>query len=455
VNLPIRVRLTLWYSAILVGALLLFSFTVFEVTTRSLTRNLDSSLTQRATHIESAVEVEHGTITLPHGEEQADEPLIPTILFSPSGRVLLGSPPPAARAWLAGHPLARVHGDVFASTGGIRVLVRPARHDGRFVGYLLAWQSLNTVDSARDTLLLVILVAAPLLLAVAILGGLALARRALKPVAEITQVASTISVTDLHRRVPVGPVRDELGALASTFNTMIGRLEAAVQRERSFTADASHELRSPLAVIRAEATLALDHPRHPEDYQRALATIDDEAATMEELLAALLMLARVESAPFERDPVALAAIAGEAIAQGRQAVGRSDVRIDCNVAEDLEVAGSEPLLIRAVRNLVENALKVSAPGDTITVCGKRENGSAVLSVADQGPGIAPEHLERIFEPFYQVASARTPGQSHGLGLAICRRIVEAHSGSVSVQSDPGHGAVFRISLMAVSADAPG
>jgi signal transduction histidine kinase len=446
VNLPIRVRLTLWYAAILAGALLVFSIAVYIVTTRALTSNFDSSLRQRAAHIESDIEIRHGIVTLPHGEEQADDPLIPTIIFSSTGRPLLGTITPTIRSWVAGHPLNRVRGDLFADTAGIRLLVRPVREDGRFNGYVLAWESLSTVDSAHDTLLLVILLAAPLLLAIAILGGLALARRALKPVAEITQVASGISVTDLHRRVPAGPARDELGELAGTFNSMIGRLEAAVQRERSFTADASHELRAPLAVIRAEATLALERPRGPEEYQRALATIDDEAADLEDLLAALLMLARVESTPFEREPIALAAIAAEAVVQARQAVDRADVRIECEIGPDLFVAGSEPLLIRAVRNLVENALKVSPEGGSVCVRGRREGDAAVLTVTDQGPGIAPEHQERIFEPFYQVAPARTPGPSHGLGLAICRRIVEAHGGSVSVESVPGTGATFRIAL---------
>jgi signal transduction histidine kinase len=449
VNLPIRVRLTLWYTAILAGALLLFSITVYVVTNRALTRNLDSSLTQRAAHIESMIEVEHGTITLPRGEEQADEPLIPTVLFSPSGRPLLGTVPAAARGWLAAHPLTGIHGRVFATTGGIRVLVRPAFHDGRFVGYVLAWQSLSTIDSARDTLLLVVVSAAPLLLLVAILGGLGLARRALEPVAEITRVASGISVTDLHRRVPTGTTRDELGTLASTFNTMIARLEGAVQREKSFTADASHELRSPLAVIRAEATLALDRPRAVDEYQRALAAIDDQAAAMEDLLAALLVLARAGSMPLAQEPATLADLAADAIAEARQAVNLPNARVDCAVPAHLCVAGSEALLTRAIRNLVENALKVSGPEDPVCVRGWRENQTTVLTVSDRGPGIAPEHQERIFEPFYQVAGARTPGQSHGLGLAICRRIIEAHSGTITVDSSPGRGATFRLDLPAL------
>jgi signal transduction histidine kinase len=235
---------------------------------------------------------------------------------------------------------------------------------------------------------------------------------------------------------------------------MIDRLQSAVERERRFTADASHELRAPLAVIRAEATLALDRPRSPDEYQRALALIDDQAEATQELITELLSLARADSGPDgERQTVPFDRVVAAAVEQCRLLQEQGGVRIDARLAEDLLVKASMPLLTRAIRNIVDNAIRVSRPGDAIGIRTWREGERVVMTVEDGGPGIPPEHQEHVFDPFYQVSMARTPGESHGLGLAICKRIVEAHGGHVHVSSMPGAGACFRIDLPAASLQA--
>lgn len=449
-GLPIRFRLTLWYSALLAAALATFSITIYLVVANILVSDLDSSLNQRMNHLQQEVAVAHGRISLPHGEEQADQPLIPAILLSPSGRVLLGTVPVDVRAWLTRHPLARLGASTLASAGAIRLLIRPFVQRRHIAGYVLVLGSMAPVDSARHSLLLVLIAACPLLLIVASLGGVALAGRALRPVVDLTHVASSISGHDLRRRVPVGSAHDELSELATTFNAMIDRLQGAVQREKSFTADASHELRSPLAVIRAEATLALEHRRPETAYQQALATIDDQAAAMEDLIAALLMLARLETTSgFEQEPLDVARLVTAAVEQARQSVEQPDVAIACDLAEGLLVEGSEPLLKRAISNVVENALKVSSAGDAIDIRTRLEGTCIGITITDHGPGIATEHQTRIFDPFHQVEQSRTPGSSHGLGLAICRRMVTVHGGEVTVESEPGKGSTFRITLPAL------
>jgi signal transduction histidine kinase len=234
---------------------------------------------------------------------------------------------------------------------------------------------------------------------------------------------------------------------------MIDRLQAAVERERRFTADASHELRAPLAVIQAETTLALEHPRTVDEYRRALSVIDEQTEAMEQLVTELLLLARVESTPQQREALPLSSVVDAAVDECRIRMERSEVRVDVDVREELLVRGSPTLLARAIRNIVDNAVKVSAPGDTVQVQARREKDRVVLTVRDNGPGIAPEHQDHIFEPFYQVSPARTPGESHGLGLAICRRIVGAHEGHVDVRSAPGQGACFHIDLPAAEGEA--
>jgi signal transduction histidine kinase len=227
---------------------------------------------------------------------------------------------------------------------------------------------------------------------------------------------------------------------------MIERLEAAVERERRFTGDASHELRAPLAVIRAETTLALEHDRDPDNYRRVLQTVDEQAREMQDLVSALLMLARLESTPFEQEPVDLRDVVEQAVEGARTSVVREDVAIECTVAPALETSGSDQLLTRAVRNILENALKHSAGGGVVRVAATATDASVHLTVEDSGEGIASEHRTRIFEPFYQVAPSRTPGTSHGLGLAICRRIVEAHGGGIEVEAVVPSGARFIVTL---------
>jgi signal transduction histidine kinase len=446
-NLPIRLRLTLWYSALLAGALLLFSVIIYLVMAQALVGNLDTSLRDRIRAVQVEVKKVSGRLTIPGGEEQTDEPAVPVILLTPSGRILRGGAPPSVSLWLRRHHSRLRPGLNLYGAGTVRLATSPVNVHGHLAGYVLAWQSTKSADAAKHSLLVVLLAAGVAFLAVAGLGGLALARRALEPVAHLTQAASAISATDLRRRVQVGSARDELSELAATFNAMIDRLEAAVERERRFTADASHELRSPLAVIRAEATLALDHPRPASEYRQALATVDEQAAAMEDLSGALLMLARVEASPaVEGESVNVAYLVTSAIEQARPSVPGPDVTIDCQIPGDLAVAGSPPLLTRAVRTVIENAIKVSRAGDTIHMHAAQEGDQVALTIKDEGPGIDAGQQERIFEPFYQVTSARTPGDSHGLGLAICRRIVTAHGGNVAVESRPGQGACFRIVL---------
>jgi signal transduction histidine kinase len=313
------------------------------------------------------------------------------------------------------------------------------------------WQPLKSVTEARHSLLLVLLAIGPILLGVALVGGWALAGRSLAPVVQVTDAAAAISVSDLSRRVPVSPAPDELSRLAATFNAMIERLHSAVERERRFTADASHELRAPLAVIRAETTLALDRPRDPGEYRRSLAMIDEQAGEIEELIAELLFLARAESATHQQmETVPLSRIATEAAEQCRLQLEQANVRADVKVPDELLVSAASPLLTRAIGNLIHNAAKVSAAGDVVLVCGRREEGRVVLSIEDHGPGIPEEHLGHIFEPFYQISPSRTPGESHGLGLAICQSIISLHGGRVRASSTPGQGARFEIDLPAPS-----
>lgn len=445
--LPITLRITVWYSGLLAGALLLFSLTVYLLMADTLVGNLDTSLQERVSQVATTVDVRGGQIALPVRGDGTDSPAIPAAIRAPSGRAVGYPVPGVIRAWLGAHPGA--FGDRFQawSVDHLRVATGPLGTRGHIIGHVLVWHSLRSVEEARHSLFLVLAGAVPALLVIAGLGGFALARRALVPVATLTATASRISATDLRQRVPVGLVHDELSELAATFNAMIDRLEAAVERERRFTADSSHELRAPLAVVRAEASLALERVRSPAEYRRALQVIDEQAGAMEELVSALLLLTRVESL---RTPVtevvAVERLVVTAIGQCDPCGGHPNVTIRHEVASDLMVRGAAALLTRALRNVIDNAIKLSPPGGQIHIDGCREGGNAVVRIRDQGPGLTVEDQRHVFEAFFQVCSARTPGESHGLGLAICHRIVQAHGGQVTVSSNLGEGTTFVMTL---------
>ena len=310
---------------------------------------------------------------------------------------------------------------------------------------MVVWQSTQSNDQALQVLAIVMAAAGVGTLVLAGFGGVVVARRALAPVAQITRTASGISATDLSRRVPVEPARDELGELATTFNSMIERLESAVRRERRFTGDASHELRSPLSVIMAEASLARERRISGQEYDRVLRVVQEQAKSMQELISALLTLARAELMQGEAQVVGLRELVERAAGQ---VCGERDVRVAIRVPDECVVDGQPALLTRAIRNLLDNAVKASAAGAVVEVDGFCEGVWVVPRVQDHGRGIAPALWERVFEPFYQVEEARTPGDSHGLGLSICRRLTEVHGGEVRVVPCGGEGACFEMSLPA-------
>ncbi|HLU58431.1 MAG TPA: ATP-binding protein [Pseudonocardia sp.] len=291
--------------------------------------------------------------------------------------------------------------------------------------------SLHPAAAALDTLRSVLLPGVPaLLLLVAGLTFIAVGR-ALAPVSAIRRELADITATDLHRRVPVPEARDEIRLLAETTNRTLDRLEHAVDRHRRFVADAAHELRSPLAVLRTRLEVAPPQPLTTE----ALADVD----RIQRLTADLLLLARLDAGePAEHEEVDLGQVAAEEAARARP---RSDVRVDLRIGPGIVVRGSAEQLRRLVANLVDNAVRHAAGAVTVRLAAR--GGEAVLDVCDDGPGIPPDQQAAVFDRFTRLdeARARDAGGS-GLGLAIARDIAVRHAGTLAVAGGPP-GAVLR------------
>lgn len=289
-------------------------------------------------------------------------------------------------------------------------------------------------------------------------AGWVVAGRVLAPIDRITAVARDIQATDLSRRIDLHGPDDELRRLAGTFDGMLARLDAAFASQRRFVQDASHELRNPLAVIRTNLDVALADPDASADDLRATAEVARRATErMAVLVEDLLAHATDEARPDRRRPLDLAdAVVGPVVAEHVAAAESAGVDLVVDVGPGLVVVGDAASLRRALANLLANALAVAPDGSVVRVEGGAEPGEVALTVADEGPGIAPEHHAAVFQRFWRGADAAT-GSGAGLGLAIVRQIVEGHGGRVELASAPGAGARFHLRLPAAptpSAPAP-
>jgi heavy metal sensor kinase len=291
----------------------------------------------------------------------------------------------------------------------------------------------------------------PLVLATASLGGDWISRRALSPVDEITRTAQSISVRSLSMRLPVPPTGDELQRMSETWNAVLERLEATVNRIRQFTADASHELRTPIALIRATADLALQRKRSTEDYQKALANIRDEAERMTELVESLLALARSDAngLVLPRAAVDVNGIVRDVISSNLALAESQGVVLSTDLAEFLPpVIGNAAALRRLLLSLVDNAIKYTPANGHVAVRTSTTANEVLLTVEDTGSGIEPEALPHIFERFYRADTTRSFGSGAGLGLSIAQAIAEAHGSIITVESSAAVGSRFHLSLRA-------
>jgi len=309
------------------------------------------------------------------------------------------------------------------------------------------------LDQINQTLVLFrgyLLMFAPLLLVAAACGGGWLSRKALSPVDAITRSARTVNATNLSDRLEKLTTGDELQRLSDTLNEMLGRIEHAFIRVTQFTADASHELRTPIALIRAEAEIALRRSRGDAEYREALRHILLEAERTTGLIEELLSLARADSG---REALRITSVDLSAMVRGvsehwRELMATRDLTFTCQeTGEAIAVLGDRNALQRLLTVLLDNAAKYTPAPGTVELLLETTNSSAVIRVRDSGIGIALEDQPKIFERFYRVDKARSrASRGAGIGLAIAQWIVQQHRGSITVQSSPGKGSTFVVEL---------
>ncbi len=456
--MSIRARLTAWYVGVLTIAIVTLASASVWLSTQSVIRAADIGLRARVEGVRDFLDNPHTRLSIEdlrdefseYAELTRGEALLEVV--NGSGVVLCR---PAIPGWIE---MADRNAQ-FASSGDVRPADRllgrlPFRvasahlsSHGQIYRVTVA-APMGPAYEALDRFHRLLFVLLPGVIVLAGVGGYWISRRALAPVDQVTRAVQAITVQNLDQRLELPPADDELRRLASTFNHVLARLESAVADIVRFTADASHELRTPVSLIRTTAELALRHERAPEDYRTALAEVGSHTRHMSELVDDLLVLARTDAGiePRETSPLDLREVATEACRDVAEVASRRSVTVGVDVPADrICVDGDAVSLRRLLLILLDNAVKYSIPGGEVRlrldVTRTGQDGmSAVVEIVDEGIGLDASETTRVFERFYRGTRARQHApDGTGLGLAIAQTIVNRCHGSIELTSSNGNG----------------
>lgn len=447
--LGLRTRFMLWSSLVLAASLAAGFGWVHYGLRRVLDARDEALLNRKAVELLAGVAQygPEGTAGLEaeiRREVLADESQGLIVVLSEPNRTLVAPDTDAARRLAAYRAPAGPPVTVSLDDTGLhhRVLVARPRHGDSTLTLGISLSETERTLAAFDRLVAGGALAFLLLSAA---GGLILSRLALRPVAASIRAARRIAPEDLTERLPLTGADDELDELAMTINDLLDRLAAYHAQVIRFTADASHELRSPLAAMRAAVEVVLQSPRGPEDYRNVLATLGEQCERLTALVNGLLLLARADAGEIaiRRESVDLSALTGDVIDMFDPLAEERGLRLIGVIGPTVIVSGDPSRLRQLVTNLVDNSIRFTEPGGSVTVRVRGDADRAQVVVADTGIGIPAEHLPHIFERFYQADASRACGG--GLGLSICRWIVKAHGGTIEARSGGG-GAEFVVTL---------
>jgi heavy metal sensor kinase len=465
--MPLRsigARLTLWYIGILALTLLLVGAVTYGLLLYSLSHDVNVALQGIAQVIASQVRSQ-GNVSPPANVEELFRRFFG---FDPSNRYFemfdseghqrenrqqAPKPLPVSPKALenALHGIATF--ETLTSPNSaypVRVLIAPLVEGGRVVNVVQVGIPLENMMKTLRRFDLVMAAAFPLGLLLAGGGGWLLARRALRPVDRMTQAALRISSERLQERLPETGTGDELDRLAGTLNAMLGRLDDSFRQIRQFSADASHELQTPLTILKGEIEVALRSNRTPKEYQQVLHSNLEEIDRISRLVGGLLVLARADAGVLRLDlqPVDLAELGSELIGRMQWLAEEKSITLRFESEAPVFIQGDKEHLQRLLLNLVDNAIKYTQPGGQVTLSLDCRADQARLSITDTGIGLTPSEQEKIFTRFYRSAEAKSQGGGAGLGLCLAKSIAEAHGGAIEVTSIPGQGSTFTVDFPA-------
>lgn len=442
----LRQRLILWHAAVFAAGLLAFACVVWLGARHILEAEIERWLNTQADGLDRFVHLElKGTDEASVVEEAREFSTgLPqgsgVQLRRQTGALLLARPPAQITA-------LQDSNSVLVQGRRARVIRRKTIIEGQAFELLL-WRSYEDVDATLWQLARLLATLTPVFLALSVLGGWLLSRRTLRPVDDLTLAARSVSLSRLSERLPVPESKDELQRLCIAWNEMLSRLEESANRLKRFTADASHELRTPVAVIRAAAELAIRQDREPAAYRQALVNIRELSVEMGQLVDNLLSLARAEELQLRSSfvPVDLREVVRDTEVRVRPVAEAKGLALSITLPESpATVMGDPASLRRFLHLLADNALKFTqAPGQIGIGVGARAD-KWIVQISDTGIGIQPDDLPRIFDRFFQADPSRSVAGS-GLGLSLARWIADAHEASIEVRSEPAQGSTFCVAF---------
>jgi len=444
-HVPIRIRLTLVFAvamAVVLAAMGLFLYLRLGV---ALDRTIEQSLRSRADDVTALVHETSSGLKETQPTHLAEQEQGFAQVVDPSGVVVDSTTALVGRSLLSDAQLARATGATVmvdrapfpGSDDPIRLLATPVttEDEGRRL-VVVVGASLEERADALESLRRQLYVGGPIALLLSSLVAYTLAAAALRPVESMRREAEAVSAAEPGRRLPLPPARDEVARLGETLNTMLGRLESALARERRFVSDASHELRTPLAALRTELELALRRERSRGELREALRSAAEESDRLSQLAEDLLVLARSQGGelPVRRERLAAAELLADVRERYARRASEAGRPLELQADDRLELSVDRLRAEQALGNLVENALRHGR--GRILLQAHRRNGRVELHVRDEGPGFSLEFIERAFEPFTRGDPARV-GPGAGLGLAIVDVIARAHGGAAYAANRDG------------------